>query len=189
MSDTVNQKPCPDRNSAPADAKFCPACGLSTVQQKTPPALKAEESPNTEKDVVTAETQTSPVDSPSSQEQSGVKCSKCSYTLTIDSQFCNRCGTPVAKGCLLVIETDGKRRTCPLHSEVIIGAGRDCHVVVEDDRYVSKEHMRVFRRDSVWYIEDLQSTNGTLLDINKPTELREGDQAVIGQTRVWIENR
>lgn len=50
-----------------------------------------------------------------------------------------------------------------LEPETTIGRAAGCGVVIDDAR-VSKLHTRVFNSGGVWYVEDLGSTNGTLVD-------------------------
>ena len=50
-----------------------------------------------------------------------------------------------------------------LEPETTIGRAAGCGVVLDDAR-VSKVHARVFTSGEAWYVEDLGSTNGTLVD-------------------------
>jgi hypothetical protein len=50
--------------------------------------------------------------------------------------------------------------------EFYLGRGTDCRVRFYDP-LVSRRHARIFRADSVWYIEDLGSRGGTLVDERK----------------------
>ncbi|MFM2090533.1 MAG: Serine/threonine-protein kinase PknB [Planctomycetota bacterium] len=55
----------------------------------------------------------------------------------------------------------GTRHT--LDREAIIGRHRDCAVRILDAA-ASRQHARVFERDGQWWVEDLGSANGTILD-------------------------
>jgi pSer/pThr/pTyr-binding forkhead associated (FHA) protein len=85
----------------------------------------------------------------------------------------------------VVIEGDSHRGvTFDLGSELVIGRGPKCQVVL-DDSYVSQMHARLFAKGDAYMVEDLGSTNGTYLNRRKvtaPTELRRGDQVKIGKT-------
>jgi FHA domain len=65
-----------------------------------------------------------------------------------------------------------------------IGRSKDADVQI-DDRYASGIHARVFPRGDRFLVEDMRSTNGTLLNgasLNGEAELREGDTVQIGDT-------
>ncbi len=55
------------------------------------------------------------------------------------------------------------------------------------DRSVSRPHARLEHRDDGFYLVDLQSANGTLLNgvlVQGPTPLRDGDVISVGETRL-----
>lgn len=84
-----------------------------------------------------------------------------------------------------VIEGAQKGRSFNLTDELIVGRSEKCHLVLNDDTYVSQMHARLFSRDGTYMIEDLGSTNGTYLNrrrITSPTELQRGDRVKIGKT-------
>ena len=59
-----------------------------------------------------------------------------------------------------------------------------------DDRYASSLHARVFSREGRAYVEDMNSTNGTLLndaDLHGEAELLDGDVVRIGDTELRFE--
>jgi predicted component of type VI protein secretion system len=47
--------------------------------------------------------------------------------------------------------------------DLVVGRHRDCSVVVADDA-ASRHHARLALADGCWYLEDLQSLNGTYLN-------------------------
>jgi len=68
--------------------------------------------------------------------------------------------------------------TFTLPGETTIGRAPGCGVVVDDER-VSKLHARVFPGHGCWMVEDLGSTNGTLLNdhaLDEATALGPGDR-------------
>ncbi len=84
-----------------------------------------------------------------------------------------------------VIEGAQKGKSFDLGDELIVGRADKCHLVLNDDTYVSQMHARIFSRDATFMIEDLGSTNGTYLNrrrITSPTELQRGDRVKIGKT-------
>ncbi|MDP9189873.1 MAG: FHA domain-containing protein [Actinomycetota bacterium] len=59
-----------------------------------------------------------------------------------------------------------------------------------DDRYASGIHARVFNRSGSYYVEDMSSTNGTLLnsaELHGEAELTSGDKVRIGDTEFTFE--
>lgn len=67
---------------------------------------------------------------------------------------------------------------------ISIGRSKDADVQIED-RYASGIHARVFPRGDRFYVEDMSSTNGTLLNgasLHGEAELVDGDAVQIGDT-------
>jgi len=74
----------------------------------------------------------------------------------------------------------GKRY--PLEGEVSLGRSA-ANVVMLDLDTVSRHHARLFEKNDVWLIEDLNSTNGTLVneeEIDTATPLANGDLIKLG---------
>jgi hypothetical protein len=70
-----------------------------------------------------------------------------------------------------------------------IGRSKDSDVQIED-RYASSLHARVFERGGHFYVEDMNSTNGTLLNnatLVGEAELIDGDTVQIGDTVFRLE--
>ncbi len=70
-----------------------------------------------------------------------------------------------------------------------IGRSKEADVQIED-RYASGVHARIFSRDGRYLIEDMGSTNGTLLNdatLNGEAELIDGDAVRIGDTEFRFE--
>lgn len=66
--------------------------------------------------------------------------------------------------------------------EESVGRAPGCGVRI-DDTYVSQVHARLFRQDRHLFVEDLGSTNGTLVNgtrIDGPVRLRRGDRIQVG---------
>ena len=86
---------------------------------------------------------------------------------------------------LVVLEPkERKGHAWDLAGELTIGRAAGCQITL-DDSYVSQLHARVFIRDSVLYVEDLGSTNGTYLNTRKVTSavpLQRGDKLKVGST-------
>jgi hypothetical protein len=70
-----------------------------------------------------------------------------------------------------------------------VGRSKEADVRI-DDRYASSIHARVFSREGRFYVEDMNSTNGTLLNgatLNGEAELIDGDTVQIGDTVFRLE--
>ena len=73
----------------------------------------------------------------------------------------------------------------PLGDEVTIGRAPGCAVGLTADNFVSQVHARVFRRGEELWVEDLGSTNGTLVNGRRAavaTPLHKGDRVQVGRT-------
>ncbi len=117
-------------------------------------------------------------------------CAFCGYQNKSKSKFCTSCGNRLADesymvGRILVLSEGGVRR------EYLISAaerylGRDtANDVVMDDEEVSARHARISFVDGTFWVEDLQSTNGTFVNgerIRERTKLQNEDLVKIGKT-------
>ncbi len=70
------------------------------------------------------------------------------------------------------------------NGEVFIGRDETCQIVVQD-RSISARHARVWCRDKQVFIDDLGSTNGTLVGqrsvkSNEPVQLQDNEQIILG---------
>ena len=75
-----------------------------------------------------------------------------------------------------------------VHAEVTIGRNPACECPV-DDEAISSHHARLSYHHNQWWLEDLDSTNGTLLNQEKltiPTVVISGDEFRCGDTRLAI---
>jgi len=74
-------------------------------------------------------------------------------------------------------------------NEIFIGRGKLAQIRLQHDESVSNIHARIFRKEEKWWLEDLQSTNGTFLNeepIVTPTIIVAGDQITCGKTTIEI---
>jgi pSer/pThr/pTyr-binding forkhead associated (FHA) protein len=73
--------------------------------------------------------------------------------------------------------------------ELIIGRDPECDLCVPDE-VVSSRHARLIYRYMQWWVEDLQSTNGTFLNdqrVETATVIIKGDELRIGRQIVLID--
>jgi serine phosphatase RsbU (regulator of sigma subunit)/pSer/pThr/pTyr-binding forkhead associated (FHA) protein len=69
---------------------------------------------------------------------------------------------------------------------VIIGRSSRCDLAVAD-RCLSRQHVRIFKSDDEWLVEDMGSRNGTRLNgtmISKPTPINPGDVIDASMSRI-----
>ncbi|MDT0331007.1 FHA domain-containing protein [Nocardiopsis sp. DSM 44743] len=75
--------------------------------------------------------------------------------------------------------------TVPLGAQpILIGRAPDSTLVITDD-YASGRHARVYSDNGRWFVEDLNSTNGTYLGqqkLNRPQPITVGQPIRIGKT-------
>lgn len=99
---------------------------------------------------------------------------------------------PVVRSPDVVIEVQEPGRAArqvPVSGAPIrIGRAPECEIVLRDSR-VSRRHARLFARDGVLILTDLGSTNGTLVNGNRITEvaLGAGDRIQLGESSLVIE--
>ncbi|MBW2527329.1 MAG: FHA domain-containing protein [Deltaproteobacteria bacterium] len=65
------------------------------------------------------------------------------------------------EGPSIQLEIDGQRLRCALGDEVTIG--RSGATILVQSQSISRQHLRLFRRDGAPWVEDLDTRNGTLL--------------------------
>jgi hypothetical protein len=76
----------------------------------------------------------------------------------------------------------------PLVAEVVLGRHPACEVHLEDDS-VSRRHAALRRRDGIWMLVELGSTNGTWVNgrrVTARTPVRRGDLVQLGQVQVRL---
>ena len=74
---------------------------------------------------------------------------------------------------------------------VVVGRSPSSDIVV-DEPYVSATHARFTLQGPALVLEDLNSTNGTLVNghpINQPVTLRDGDEVQIGDAIMRVSRR
>jgi hypothetical protein len=108
----------------------------------------------------------------------------------ISSDTALRLGVQGAGAVLVVLDDDDKpvERISVTRTPVVIGRMSACDVVLSDAN-VSRRHAELRREGSRWIIEDLGSTNGTLVDgkLAKQHELRGGETLSFGTSTLRFE--
>lgn len=89
----------------------------------------------------------------------------------------------------VLVDENGHEITYPLLPVTSVGRAPSNTVMLEDE-YASGEHALVMLRGRQWWLEDLNSRNGTLLNgepLDEMTMISPGDIVTIGSTRLKIE--
>ena len=92
-------------------------------------------------------------------------------------------------GTLQVMLPDHAPRRYRLRPVMSIGR-TTANTVILDNTYTSSQHALVTHRNNQWWVEDLQSRNGTLVNsvqIDEPTVVTVGDTITIGDATLILE--
>jgi hypothetical protein len=103
-------------------------------------------------------------------------------TLTTVSGFFAGALAAEDRSTLLALDWTGE------HDELVLGRSSRCDVVLSD-LSVSRRHARLFFRDGKWLLQDLASTNGTLVNGRRVgrCELRPGDRLLVGAVGLRVD--
>jgi pSer/pThr/pTyr-binding forkhead associated (FHA) protein len=113
------------------------------------------------------------------------------WTLWRDIQReADRVVTRRAPGISLAVQRSGQLTAVKYFIQPEITMGRDpvCDIPIIDET-VSARHARLVYHHSQWWLEDLNSTNGTKLNqalVTTPTVLTSSDEIDLGQIRVTV---
>jgi hypothetical protein len=113
-----------------------------------------------------------------------------SRSRAISSDTAHRLGVQGAGAVLVVVDEEGnpKERISVTRTPVVIGRMSSCDVVLADSN-VSRRHAELRREGDEWIIEDLGSTNGTLVDgkLAKQHSLSGGETLSFGTSGLRFE--
>ncbi|MBX9686562.1 MAG: FHA domain-containing protein [Candidatus Obscuribacterales bacterium] len=73
---------------------------------------------------------------------------------------------------------------------VTVGRGPSNMLILDSDEFVSNQHARIYWAEGGWWIEDLNSSNGTSVDdqiVSAPRKLAPGNVIKVGRTKFRIE--
>ncbi len=59
--------------------------------------------------------------------------------------------------------TEPLKRRYNIYGEAVIGRSPDCDIII-NERFVSQKHLIIWYENGEWYLEDLGSRNGTLVN-------------------------
>ncbi len=94
----------------------------------------------------------------------------------------------MANAFLQIVSGARQGLTVPLTTSAPLVVGRKRGDFILDDPLVSSTHCRIIPRDGKWVIQDLGSTNGTMVDgrLVRETTLRAGVEITIGASRMML---
>jgi len=92
---------------------------------------------------------------------------------------------------LVVVEPPAERgKAFVINGEATIGRGGGCNVPLSFDTFVSQVHARAQERDGKLWIEDIGSTNGTIVNgakIEAARRVNKGDRVQVGETLLEVD--
>lgn len=173
-------------------ARFCMSCGqpMSSAPAKGdagPGATSESQNKALAALVETAINRSAETAVPSNRRGFERTCG-CGAALLADARFCHRCGVKhsASNGAYRLV-CDGVLAVDVSERGVLIGSDARCDLVLRDDRYVSRQHARISIEHEQILLEDLASSNGTLLRIRRSIPLETGDEIVVGTSRIRLE--
>ena len=94
-------------------------------------------------------------------------------------------GTQTPGSRMLVLLADGRELDRVVKDRFLIGRGKHCDLIINSGK-VSREHAAITREGSVWFIEDLGSSNGTWFDKRRISrrQVQEGDEYFICSEKI-----
>ena len=91
------------------------------------------------------------------------------------------------------VKNPGQTFQAPMKDSVIIGRNaKEADIVLDYDRSVSGRHCRIRERDGKFYVEDLQSSNGSLLNgirLLEEMEIYSGSILTLGRVEMKVQIR
>lgn len=91
------------------------------------------------------------------------------------------------------VKNPGQTFQAPMKDSVIIGRNaREADIVLDYDRSVSGRHCRIREKDGKFYVEDLQSSNGSLLNgirLLEEMEIYSGSILTLGRVEMKVQIR
>ena len=92
---------------------------------------------------------------------------------------------PVTNIVLTDVHDMQRRFSKPITTSLVIGLSSDCDIVINYDKTVSRRHCEISKEDDCFYITNLSTANGTIVNNNRITsKTRISDGAMIKMGRV-----
>lgn len=121
-----------------------------------------------------------------------VQCPNCKTQNPDNSKFCLECGAHMSNIAATVIETPVFFELVHMatgnsyklkDNQLTFGRNMTSDVILDTDRFTSREHAKIVKENNEYILIDLGSTNGTYLNgqkISEPMKLNRGDIVRIG---------
>lgn len=116
----------------------------------------------------------------------------CGREVAIAFQYCPHCGIFLRENNAVVVEINSPlnnmkpKKVTITSKSVIVGRAPSCDLVIEGDPNLSREHASLQVVDGCLVVDNINGRNGTLLRITKPTNLKEGDEVVVGSHQLRV---
>lgn len=93
---------------------------------------------------------------------------------------------PESERPILIVQDGDKlnQRWTMFKDEVVLGRGEECDITL-GERQISRQHIRIYKENSSYFIQDLDSKNGTWVNgqpLRGFRELRDGDEIQVALT-------
>lgn len=91
---------------------------------------------------------------------------------------------------IIILNGVGQGLEYRIKDEAILGRQTSNSIPIQDSK-ASRQHSRIFSKNGLYYIEDLKSRNGTLVndEIITSTQLFDGDEIQIGETKLAFQSK
>jgi putative nucleotidyltransferase with HDIG domain len=124
-----------------------------------------------------------------------MRCGLCGFENESVGKFCGSCGAPLQAAaepgfCLVSAADSGPPVRTPLNKAVFyIGRSHECDLVIPHAS-ISRQHALISSQDGAYYVEDLRSKNGVLLNhhrVQDRVEIKAGDEIQVGDIVYTLE--
>ncbi len=92
-----------------------------------------------------------------------------------------------AKYYITQVGKDAAELPMALDVEYVVGTDEECDVTITGDSYLSRRHARLRNDGGMIFVDDLGSSNGTLLRIRRPIVIEPGDEILVGTSVLRLE--
>lgn len=195
---------CPQCGTENLDgALFCDECGASLTEEAPTPPETPTPSEAAPPEVVPQEAP----ETPPAEAEVGIKCPSCGHQNPPNARFCENCGASLERGVApsppvvakIIVADAGTELPLDFNKgEVLLGRTDPVSHIYPDvdltphggyEAGVSRRHCRILQQGDQFFVEDLESTNGTRLNDQfippkQPRLLQNGDVLELGKLKL-----